>query len=197
MAEKMPQPSELGKKKIPKELKEKIFNRETLEAKDIGLVTSVALRLTAEKFLSDQGESVPDFAFRNPAVLLDSITATHFNELPNEVKDKIKSAAGISKELLNSHYGESANENIPYATYDNEYSRDISGPILGMQTLVNMRDIGNVDQKDIGLIAKELGEVFEDLWGHGMEKKWGEMTKEDKLKYYSGNACAAINFELR
>ncbi|MFC1598974.1 hypothetical protein ACFL2U_03150 [Patescibacteria group bacterium] len=195
MTEKITQLPESGEKKIPKELKDKILNQEILEAKDIGLVTAVALRLTAERFLNNQGEGVPDFALRNPAVLLESITETHFDELSEGIKNKINLAGGVSKALLNSHYGASASENMPHAGSDREYRRDISGPILGLQTLVNMRDIDDIDQRYIGLVVKELSEVFEDLWKHGMENEWNEMTDEGKLRYASNNASASVNFE--
>ena len=202
MLEKMPQSPAVGeetkeeeKKKIPPALMDKILNRETLEAKDIGLVTAVALRLTADRFSNNQGEGVPDFALRNPAVLLASITETHFDELSEDIKSKIKLAGEGSKALLNSHYAERASENIPYANSEREYRRDIAGPILGLQMLVNERNFDNAEQRKIGLVIKELSEVFEDLWEHGMENEWHEMTNEGKLRYASGNASSYIDFE--
>lgn len=189
MKEKFDSNVESGIKKIPKELKEKITKREILEAEDIGLVSAVVLQHAAEKFLNNEGSAFEDFAIRNASALLDSIQEADFDKLPENIKNKIRLSAEVSKAVLKSHFGD---KNVPYAKSESGYRRDISGPIIGIQTILNQNNFKDIDQRYIGLIMKELGDNFEGIWQHGIKNKWPSMTEDDQTSYYSKNASAYI-----
>jgi hypothetical protein len=168
---------------------EKIRNHEVLSVAEMQEAQGTALDEVAKAFLDGVGHKKHEIALRNPAVLFDSMSKHEFDSLPPEVQQKVRLAAEVSLSIMRTQYGDEYDSHL--SELSNKHRMEIGQPLHGAQMMVNTGEFDKVDQRYIGLIAKELKQAFDDAWKYGVDHSLREMTSEDRVAYYGGNAAAA------